>query len=209
MPQRKKPEPLIDTLSCHRSYTAHVNAGILGAVFHVIPPSLPTPRARVGVTVDDVKITKGVRVRMKVHLAVAGGDTLEKNVVEYIHGGGTMLAGLEKVLEGLEKGAKREGTLKAKEAFGNPAMHPIKKIKRAEFPKDAKLEVGEKLVAKGADGLNVIMHIVKVTGEEVETRLVHPLAEKDIRYEVEILAVTDPKPPPLPAKALKLEETEN
>jgi FKBP-type peptidyl-prolyl cis-trans isomerase SlyD len=162
-----------------------------------------------GVTVDDVKITKGVRVRMKVHLAVAGGDTLEKNVVEYIHGGGTMLAGLEKILEGLEKGAKREGTLKAKEAFGNPASQPVKKIKRTEFPKDAKLDVGEKLVAKGADGLNVVMQIVKVSGDEVETRLIHPLAEKDIRYEVEVLAVTDPKPPPLPAKALKLEESEN
>ncbi len=156
-----------------------------------------------------MKITKGVRVRMKVHLAVAGGDTLEKNVVEYIHGGGSMLAGLEKVLDGLEKGAKREGTLKAKEAFGNPAMHPIKKIKRSEFPKDAKLDVGEKLVAKGADGMNVVMHVVKVSADEVETRLVHPLAEKDIRYEIEILSVTDPKPPPLPAKAMKLEDADN
>jgi FKBP-type peptidyl-prolyl cis-trans isomerase 2 len=81
-----------------------------------------------------VKIEKGRRVRMKVHLAVAGGDTLEKSVVEYIQGAGTMLAGLEQVLEGLEKGAKRDGTLKSKDAFGNPAMHPIKKIKRAEFP---------------------------------------------------------------------------
>jgi FKBP-type peptidyl-prolyl cis-trans isomerase 2 len=155
-----------------------------------------------------VKIEKGVRVRMKVHLAVAGGDTLEKSVVEYIHGGGTMLAGLEKVLDGLEKGAKRAGTLKAKDAFGNPAMHPIKKINRAEFPKDAKLEVGEKMVARGADGLNVVMHVVKVTADEVETRLVHPLAEKDITYDVEILSVTDPTPPPLPAKAMKLEDAD-
>lgn len=143
---------------------------------------------------------------MKVHLAVAGGDTLEKNVVEYIQGSGTMLAGLEQVLEGLEKGAKREGTLKAREAFGNPAMHPIKKIKRSEFPKDAQLAVGEKLVARGADGMNVIMQVEKVGADEVETRLIHPLAEKDIRYEVEILSVTDPKPPPLPVKALKLDE---
>lgn len=143
---------------------------------------------------------------MKVHLAVAGGDTLEKSVVEYIQGAGTMLAGLEALLEGLEKGAKRDGTLKAKEAFGNPAMHPSKTIKRAEFPKDAALTVGEKLVARGADGMNVVMHVVKVSADEVETRLVHPLAEKDIRYEVEILAVSDPKPPPLPAKAMKLED---
>lgn len=144
---------------------------------------------------------------MKVHLAVAGGDTLEKSVVEYIQGAGTMLAGLEKVLEGLEKGAKREGTLKAKDAFGNPAMHPIKKLKRSEFPRDVNLTVGEKFVARGADGLNVVMHVVKVGADEVETRLVHPLAEKDIRYDVEILSVTDPTPPPLPAKALKLEES--
>jgi len=143
---------------------------------------------------------------MKVHLAVAGGDTLEKSVVEYIQGGGSMLAGLEKVLEGLEKGAKREGTLKAKDAFGNPAMHPTKKIKKAEFPKDAKLAVGEKLVARGADGLNVVMNVINVGADEVEVRLVHPLAEKDIKYDVEILSVTDPKPPPLPAKALKLED---
>jgi len=143
---------------------------------------------------------------MKVHLAVAGGDTLEKSTVEYIQGAGTMLAGLEKILEGLEKGAKRDGTLKAKDAFGNPAMHPTKKVKRSEFPKDAALTVGERLVAHGADGMNVIMHIVKVSADEVETRLVHPLAEKDIRYEVEILSVTDPKPPPLPAKAMKLED---
>jgi FKBP-type peptidyl-prolyl cis-trans isomerase 2 len=61
-------------------------------------------------------------------------------------------------------------------------------------------------VAHGADGVNVVMHVIKVSADEVETRLVHPLAEKDIRYEVEILAVTDPKPPPLPAKALKLED---
>jgi FKBP-type peptidyl-prolyl cis-trans isomerase 2 len=85
-------------------------------------------------------------------------------------------------------------------------MHPIKKIKRSEFPKDAPLTVGEKLVARGADGMNVIMHVVKVGADEVETRLVHPLAEKDIRYEVEILSVTDPTPPPLPAKAMKLED---
>jgi len=147
-------------------------------------------------------------VKLKVHLSVVGGDTLEKTVVDYIHGSGTMLAGLEKVLEGLEKGAKRDGVLKAKEAFGNPASQPRKSIPRAELPKDAKPEVGARFVAHGADGLNVVLVVEKVTDKTLEARLVHPLAEKDIRYEVEVLAVTDPKPPPLPVKALKLEDDE-
>ena len=143
---------------------------------------------------------------VKVELAVVGGQPLEKSTVEYIHGAGTMLPGIEAVLAGLEKGAKREGVIKAKEAFGNPAMHPLKKMKRAEFPKDAKLQVGEQLVAKGMNDMNVVLRIEKVTGDEVDVRLVHPLAEKDIKYAVEVVQVSDPRPPPVPAQALELEE---
>ena len=153
-----------------------------------------------------MKIEKGRRVTIKVDLSVAGGQTLEKSTVEYIQGAGTMLAGLEKVLEGLEKGAKRDGVIKAKDAFGNSAMHPLKKMKRAEFPKDLKLEVGAQLVAKGVNDMNVVLRIEKISGDDVDVRLVHPLAEKDIQYSAEVIQVSDPRPPPVPAQALELEE---
>jgi len=155
-----------------------------------------------------VKIEKGRKVQLKVDLSVAGGQQLEKSTVEYVQGAGTMLPGLENVLEGLEKGAKRDGVLKAKDAFGNAAMHPVKKMKRTDFPKDAKLAAGERLVAASADKahMNVILEVVAITGDDVEVRLVHPLAEKDIKYAVEVIQVNDPRPPPVPAQALKLEE---
>jgi FKBP-type peptidyl-prolyl cis-trans isomerase 2 len=158
-----------------------------------------------------VKIEKGRRVKLKVDLAVAGGQQLEKSTVEYVQGAGSMLPGLEALLEGLEKGASREGVLKAKDAFGNPSMHPLKKMKRTDFPKDAKLTEGEKLVAAGADKahMNVILQIVKVSGDDVDVRLVHPLADKDIKYSVEVVQVTDPRPPPMPAQALELEPDES
>jgi len=153
-----------------------------------------------------VKIEKGRRVTLKVDLSVAGGQQLEKSQVEFIQGSGAMLSGLEKVLEGLEKGAKREGVIKAKDAFGNPAMHPLKKMKRNEFPKELELKPGEQLVAHGINDLNVILKIEKVTGDDVDVRLVHPLADKDIKYAVEVVQVTDPRPPPMPVAALELEE---
>ncbi len=156
-----------------------------------------------------MKIEKGRRVTLKVDLSVAGGQQLEKNQVEFIQGAGSMLLGLEKVLEGLEKGAKREGVLKAKDAFGNPAMHPLKKMKRNEFPKELELKPGEQLVAKGINDLNVILRIEKVTGEDVDVRLVHPLADKDIKYAVEVVQVTDPRPPPMPGAAALLELEED
>ena len=143
-------------------------------------------------------------MKLKVDLAVAGGQQLEKSTVEYVQGAGTMLLGLEALLVGLEKGAKREGVLKAKDAFGNPAMHPLKKMKRTDFPTGAELKEGEKLVAQGSDKshMNVILQIVKVTGDDVDVRLVHPLADKDIKYSVEIVQVSDPRPPPLPGQAI-------
>jgi FKBP-type peptidyl-prolyl cis-trans isomerase 2 len=155
-----------------------------------------------------VKIEKGRRVTLKVDLSVAGGQQLEKSTVEFVQGSGKLLPALEQILEGLEKGAKREGVLKAKDAFGNPALHPLKKMKRTDFPKDAKLTEGDKMVAASADAahMNVILQIVKVDGDDVDVRLVHPLAEKDLKYVLEVVNVTDPRPPPMPAKALKLEE---
>jgi FKBP-type peptidyl-prolyl cis-trans isomerase SlyD len=157
-----------------------------------------------------VKIEKGRRVTLKVDLAVAGGQQLEKSTVEFVVGSGKFLPALEDILQGLEKGAKKEGILKAKDAFGNPALHPIKKMKRGDFPKDAKLEPGEKMVAAGADkaAMNVILKIEKVSGDDVEVRLVHPLAEKDLKYSLEVVNVTDPRPPAIPADALELEPEE-
>ncbi len=152
-----------------------------------------------------MKIENGRRVTVRVELSVVGGDPLEKKTVEYIQGAGTMMPGLEKVLTGLEKGARCDGVLKAKEAFGAVEL-PTKKIKRTEFPQDAKLEAGERFAAKDHQKNDVVMQIVASGKDEVEVRFLHPLADKDIKYSVEVVQVSDPRPPPVPAAALELEE---
>jgi len=119
-----------------------------------------------------------------------------------------MIPGLEAALAGLEKGAKREGVLEAKDAFGAPAMQPpLKKMKRSEFPADAKITAGEQFTAKGVNGgMDVVLKVEKITGDDIDIRLVHPLADKKIKYTVEVVQVSDPRPPPMPVSALELEE---
>jgi FKBP-type peptidyl-prolyl cis-trans isomerase 2 len=155
-----------------------------------------------------VKIEKGRRVRLKVRLQVVDGDVLEQSVVEYFHGAGTMLAGLERVIEGLSAGDKKEGIIAAADAFGNPAAQPRKLLSRTEFPAGAVLKVGEEFAAKAEGGQDVVLLIEEAGDDQVQVRLVHPLASKDISYEVEVLAVTDPTPPPLPATAIAEAEDE-
>ncbi|MEJ7598687.1 MAG: FKBP-type peptidyl-prolyl cis-trans isomerase [Kofleriaceae bacterium] len=155
-----------------------------------------------------MKIENGNRVTVKVDLSVVGGASLEKSTVEYIQGSGTMIPGLETVLAGLEKGAKRDGVIKAKDAFGAASMQPpLKKMKRSEFPADAKLTAGEQFTAKGMNGgMDVVLKIETIKGDDIDVRLGHPLADKDIKYSVEVVQVSDPRPPPMPVAALELEE---
>jgi FKBP-type peptidyl-prolyl cis-trans isomerase 2 len=124
---------------------------------------------------DGMQVETGKRVRLKVHLAVAGGETIEDSVVEYIQGSGKMLPGLEAALAGLESGAKKDGVLPSKQAFGNPALSPHKTMKRTEFPAEATLTAGERFAAKGPHGLDVVLAIEKVDGDEVQVQLLHAL----------------------------------
>lgn len=149
-----------------------------------------------------VKIEQGKRVRVHARLSVEGGDLIEDSVVEYAHGSGTMLAGLESALAGLEPGAKKKGSIPPESAFGNAAAQPTRTLSRAEFPKDATFEVGATFAAKGANGQDVVLQVVKVEKETLEVKFVHPLADKTIAYDVEVLSVANP-PPPLPPEAMK------
>jgi len=155
-----------------------------------------------------VKIETGRRVRLKVRLQVVGGEVIEQSVVEYFHGAGTMLAGLETVIEGLSAGDKKEGVIAARDAFGNPAAQPTKTIPRSEFPAEAKLDKGLEFAAKAENGQDVVLKVEDVRDSQVHVRLVHPLAAKDISYQIEVIAVTDPTPPPLPASAVAEPELE-
>jgi FKBP-type peptidyl-prolyl cis-trans isomerase SlyD len=158
-----------------------------------------------------VKIAKGMAVRIHVTLTAPDGTVIESSdrsgPVDYIHGQGAMLPGLEKVLEGLGAGDARDGTIPAKDAFGTEESLPTKAMPRAEFPKDAKLEAGMAFQAKGPHGEPVTFKVVKVGDKEVTVRFLHPLSGKDIKFAVKVIGVKDPavaRPPAPPAEALEL-----
>jgi FKBP-type peptidyl-prolyl cis-trans isomerase SlyD len=153
-----------------------------------------------------MQIEKGRRVRLKVRLAEVSGAQIEAGEVEYVHGAGSMLAGLEGAIAGLSAGAKKKGVIPARQAFGDPSKQPQKTMKRTEFPDDAKLEVGASFEAKAENGQPVVLEVVEASKDNVTVRLLHPLAKKDIEFDVEVLAVMDRTPPPLPADAIVEED---
>ncbi len=147
-----------------------------------------------------MKVSAGCSVRIDVELKVKGGEVIESSSksgpIEYRHGSGQMLSGLEKRLEGLEAGAEKNGVLPPEEAFGTEDSQPTMKLPRAEFPKDAKITPGDRFEAKGPTGTPMTLRVTEVDEKVVTAKVVHPLAGKEIEFKVKIVSVK----PPLPKK---------
>jgi FKBP-type peptidyl-prolyl cis-trans isomerase SlyD len=161
-----------------------------------------------------MKISHGCIVRVEYELKVKGGEVIESSArsgpLQYVHGGGKMLPGLESRLEGLTVGDERTGTIPAAEAFGTEESLPVRELPRKEFPAGEEIEVGKVFAAKGPAGEPIQFQVVEAGADQVKVRFLHPLAGKDIDFRVKVLLIDDPTakkrivlaPPPPPADAL-------
>ena len=144
-----------------------------------------------------MKVERGKKITMEYELGVEGGEVVESSdkrgkPIEYVHGSGGMLAGLEKRIEGLVEGDEQEGIIPAEEAFGTEESLPTKVLSKDSFP-EGELEVGRSFQAKDPSGNDVSFKIIDVDDDkgEVTIRLNHPLAGKDISFKVKILEVAE------------------
>ena len=143
-----------------------------------------------------MKIEQGRRVKMEYELGVEGGEVIESSAsrgpIDYLHGSGEMLPGLERRIDGLEVGAAQEGVIPAAEAYGTEEALPSMTIPRSHFPSTEALEPGKLFEAKDPAGHAISFKVTEIRGDEVLVRLHHPLAGKNIRYRVKILDVSAP-----------------
>ncbi len=161
-----------------------------------------------------MNVREGHIVRLDCELRVSGGEVIESSKksgpVEYKHGSGQLLPGLESRIAGMELGEEKSGIIPAADAFGADRGEATMPIKRSEFPKDAKVEKGARFEAKGPTGAPLTLEIVASDADTITTKVVHPLAGKDLEYRVKVLAVRPPPPPVPPSPVVEeLELTED
>ena len=65
-------------------------------------------------------------------------------------------------------------------------------MQKAQFPEDMPLEKGQIVGFAGEDGEEVVGAIIDIEGERVKVDFNHPLAGREIEFEVHILAVENP-----------------
>jgi FKBP-type peptidyl-prolyl cis-trans isomerase 2 len=165
-----------------------------------------------------MKVAPGSVVRLEYEIRVKGGDVIESSTksgpIQYVQGEGKLLPALEKRIEGLSAGETKEGEIPAAEAMPEDAL-PTRTIRRSEFPAAGKLEAGSLFEAHTGTGGVINLRVVAVDDKQVTAKLLPPLAGKDLLYKVKVVRIEDPvshlvsvvlkPPPPLPARALKID----
>jgi len=143
-----------------------------------------------------MKVDSGKKIKMEYTLSIEGGETIEssesRGPLEYIHGSGAMLTGLERRIDGLVVGDEKDGVIPAAEAYGTEESLPTTRLTRKDFPDGETIAEDKLFEAKDPTGNPVKFKVVEIAGDDVTVRFLHPLAGKDIRFKVKILEISDP-----------------
>jgi FKBP-type peptidyl-prolyl cis-trans isomerase SlyD len=124
-----------------------------------------------------------------------GGNILDTNINDgpyiFLTGRNQVLPGLEKVLGGMIIGSKKNIQLSAAAAYGEYDEGAIQTVKREFFPEEAELETGLTYYAHTPEGRNLQFVITKIENDDITVNFNHPLAGKDLLFDVELLDVRD------------------
>jgi peptidylprolyl isomerase len=109
--------------------------------------------------------------------------------LEFKIGSSTVIPGFEKAIVGMAVGEKKTITIAADDAYGPRMDGLVKEISRTQLPKDLTPQVGQQLQSTASNGSTLVVTITKVGDTTVTIDANHPLAGKDLTFEIELVKI--------------------
>jgi peptidylprolyl isomerase len=116
-------------------------------------------------------------------------SSVERGPLEFTLGAGNVIAGFEQAVTGMNQGESKTVTIPSEEAYGPHRPEMEVQVGRKQFPPDLNPQVGQQLQVKQGDGEVLIVLVTGLTGDKVTLDANHPLAGKDLTFEIELLEV--------------------
>jgi len=115
----------------------------------------------------------------------------EREPLEFKLGEGQLIPGFEKAVIGMEEGEKTKVDIPVKEAYGEAREDLIINVPKDQLPEDVQPEVGMQLQVNQPDGQPVPVRIAEISDDELTLDANHPLAGKDLAFEIELVEIKD------------------
>ncbi len=138
-------------------------------------------------------ITNGSRVALHYTGTLTDGEVFDSSrergePLNVVTGVGQLIPGMDAALDGMTEGDTKTFTVTPEEGYGERITEAKTEIPRTAFPEDMDLNEGMVMPLNGPDG-NILATVETITDTMVAFDLNHPLAGKDLTFDVEVLSV--------------------
>lgn len=146
-----------------------------------------------GIVSGAMKIAKNTVVAFDYTLTNKDGEVLDTSdgrvPLEYLHGAGNIISGLEKEMEGLGVGDKKRVEVAPEEGYGVVDPSLIIEVPRSAVEFAGTIEPGMRFHAQDGQGGVHAFTVAGVTGEKIRLDGNHPLAGVTLFFDVEVKGV--------------------
>jgi FKBP-type peptidyl-prolyl cis-trans isomerase SlyD len=118
----------------------------------------------------------------------------EEGPIQFLQGHGNIIKGLEQQISGMAIGESREIRVDPESGYGLFDPDQIVDVPMSEFPEEIPLEPGVELEMKDKEGDTLFARIISVGKTRVKMDFNHPLAGRELHFEVAILDLREPTP---------------
>ncbi|MGD0624923.1 MAG: peptidylprolyl isomerase [Thermodesulfobacteriota bacterium] len=134
---------------------------------------------------DTVKVHYTVRLEDGTIL----GSTTNHEPLQFTIGEGEILPGFEGAIVGMNPGESKTVQVPADEAFGQHQEEMIVVVGRNRLPADLEPKAGESLLFRQEDGKTITVMVTDVSESSVTIDANHPLAGKDLTFDIQFLEI--------------------
>ncbi|MEQ3672486.1 peptidylprolyl isomerase [Pseudophaeobacter sp.] len=139
------------------------------------------------------EVKNGDTVRIHYTGTLADGSVFDssegRDPLEFTVGSGQVIAGMDAGLPGMAVGDKKRLEIPSADAYGPLNPEARQAIPREGIPDDIPLELGTQLQMQSPEGHVLPVTVVEVTESTVTLDANHPLAGKDLNFEIQLVSI--------------------
>ncbi len=118
----------------------------------------------------------------------------EDRPLHFIIGRQEVIAGFDNAVEGMYQGESKTVTVPCEQAYGKSKPELFEQIERSLIGNDVELQIGGQLEITTHDSSVFRVMVKAFTDDLVTLDANHPLADKDLTFEIKLLEVKKPNP---------------
>jgi peptidylprolyl isomerase len=139
------------------------------------------------------EVKKGDTIKVHYHGTLTDGTIFDssngREPLEFEVGAGMMIEGFDQGVLGMVLGVKKQVSIPAEQAYGDKREDMIMEFPIDRFPADMVPEVGMQLNMSNNEGDSFPVQIIEVADEYVLLDGNHPLAGKDLIFDIEVVDI--------------------